>query len=141
MMINTLQHFSYNYNSYTFEKSIVNNFTKDEVIQMCKEYHPTLWDNFMVQIEKEKIALNKLLEKLEGSTFIIIDECHNLSHANITDTHNEINKLLQKINDLETKNKLLQNDLKLEKFPDGAIVYVIEDIDVDKQIFYRIGIL
>ena len=39
-------------------------------------------------------VINKLLEKLEGSTFIIIDECHNLSHANITDTHNEINKLL-----------------------------------------------
>jgi superfamily II DNA or RNA helicase len=38
--------------------------------------------------------INKLLEKLEGSTFIIIDECHNLSNTNITDTNNEINKLL-----------------------------------------------
>jgi len=38
--------------------------------------------------------INKLLDKLEGSTFIIIDECHNLSNANITDTNNEINKLL-----------------------------------------------
>ena len=38
--------------------------------------------------------INKLLEKLEGSTFIIIDECHNLSNANITNTNNEINKLL-----------------------------------------------
>ena len=39
-------------------------------------------------------VINKLLEKLEGSTFIIIDECHNLSYANISDTNNEINKLL-----------------------------------------------
>ena len=39
-------------------------------------------------------VINKLLEKLEGSTFIIIDECHNLSNANIFDNHNEINKLL-----------------------------------------------
>jgi superfamily II DNA or RNA helicase len=39
-------------------------------------------------------VINKLLEKIEGSTFIIIDEYHNLSHANITNTHNEINKLL-----------------------------------------------
>ena len=39
-------------------------------------------------------VINKLLEKLEGSTIIIIDECHNLSHANITDNNNEINKLL-----------------------------------------------
>ena len=38
--------------------------------------------------------INKLLEKLEGSTFIIIDECHNLSNANIIDNNNEINKLL-----------------------------------------------
>ena len=36
----------------------------------------------------------EILEKLEGSTFIIIDECHNLSHSNITDSNNEINKLL-----------------------------------------------
>jgi len=39
-------------------------------------------------------VINKLLEKLEGSTFIIIDECHNLSNSNITDINNEINKLL-----------------------------------------------
>ena len=39
-------------------------------------------------------VINKLLEKLEGSTFIIIDECHNLSNANIIDNNNEINKLL-----------------------------------------------
>lgn len=65
IMINTLQYYPYNFNSYTFQNSIVNNFTKDEVIQMCKEYHPTLWDNFMLQIEKETIALNKLLEKFK----------------------------------------------------------------------------
>jgi len=34
---------------------------------------------------------------------------------------------LKKINELEKKNKLLQNDLKIEKFPDGAMVYIIED--------------
>jgi superfamily II DNA or RNA helicase len=39
-------------------------------------------------------VINKLLEKIEGSTFIIIDECHNLSNANIIDNNNEINKLL-----------------------------------------------
>ena len=34
----------------------------------------------------------------------------------------DITKLLKKINELETKNKLLQNDLKLEKFPEGAML-------------------
>jgi superfamily II DNA or RNA helicase len=38
--------------------------------------------------------INKLLEKIEGSTFIIIDEYHNLSNTNLTDVNNEINKLL-----------------------------------------------
>ena len=39
---------------------------------------------------------------------------------------------------MENKNKLLQNDLKLEKFPDGAMVYVIED-NIDDEVYYRIG--
>jgi superfamily II DNA or RNA helicase/phage anti-repressor protein/predicted GIY-YIG superfamily endonuclease len=38
--------------------------------------------------------INKLLNKLVGSVFIIIDECHNLSNTNITDKTDEINKLL-----------------------------------------------
>ncbi len=37
------------------------------------------------------------------------------------------------------KKKLLKNDLKLEKFPEGAIVYVVEDYDIDKNIIYKIG--
>ena len=51
----------------------------------------------------------------------------------------KITKELKKINELETKNKLLQNDVKLEKFPEGAMVYVIEDIDFNGEIYYRIG--
>ena len=38
--------------------------------------------------------INKLLNKLEGNTFIIIDEYHNLSNINLTDVNNEIYKLL-----------------------------------------------
>jgi len=47
-------------------------------------------------------VINKLLKKLEGNTFIVIDEYHNLSHSNITDNNNEINKLL-----LSNNNKIL----------------------------------
>jgi prophage antirepressor-like protein len=57
----------------------------------------------------------------------------------IDTTDEEINKLLKKINELEIKNKLLENDIKLEQFPNGAIVYVIEDYDVDLEVYYRIG--
>lgn len=29
--------------------------------------------------------------------------------------------------------------MKLEKFPDGAMIYVVEDYDVDNNIYYKIG--
>jgi hypothetical protein len=65
MMINTLKYYNYNFNDFTFEKDIVGDFTKDEIIEMCKEYHPILWKNFMIQVDKETIALNKLIEKFK----------------------------------------------------------------------------
>jgi len=49
-----------------------------------------------------------------------------------------INKLLKKISELEEKNKILQNDLKIEKFPDGAMVYITEE-KYDGEIYYRLG--
>ena len=67
------------------------------------------------------------------------DVLPSLRKKNINTTDVEINKLLKKINELETKNKLLQNDLKLEKFPTGAMVYVVEDFDIDSEIYYKIG--
>ena len=57
---------------------------------------------------------------------------------NIYSEDNEITKLQKKINELEKQNKILQNDLKIEKFPDGAIVYVIEEY-IDNEIYYRLG--
>jgi len=38
--------------------------------------------------------VNKLLDKLTGSIFIIIDECHNLSNAMISDSGNDVYKIL-----------------------------------------------
>ena len=52
---------------------------------------------------------------------------------------NEINKLLNKINELEQQNKLLKNDLKVEKFPEGAIVYITEEYDIDGNKMYKLG--
>lgn len=62
-----------------------------------------------------------------------------MRRSNIYSTDEEITKLLQKINVLETKNKLLLNDLKVEKFPDGAMVYIIEELDIDNEIYYKLG--
>ena len=59
----------------------------------------------------------------------------------IYSNNSEITKLQEKINNLESKNKILKNNLKIEKFPDGAIVYVIEDYDVNNSNtkIYKIG--
>ena len=71
--------------------------------------------------------------------WITSDVLPSLRKKKINSTDEEINKLLNKITELETKNKLLENDMKLEKFPEGAMVYVVEDYDIDNQIYYKIG--
>ena len=57
---------------------------------------------------------------------------------NIYSTDNEITKLQKKINQLEKENKILHNDLKIEKFPDGAMVYIVEEY-VDGEMYYKLG--
>jgi len=67
------------------------------------------------------------------------DVIPSLRKKDIKTTDTEITLLLKKISELENKNKLLQNDLKQEKFPEGAMVYVIEDFDIDNEVYYKIG--
>ncbi len=53
----------------------------------------------------------------------------------------EKNDLLEKINYLEKQNKLIINDMKKEKFPNGALVYFIDystDDNYEKNV-YRLG--
>lgn len=63
--VNTLKNFEYNFDDYSFEKQIPYGYSKEEILDLCKTHHPTLWNNFMIQIEKETTALNKLLEKFK----------------------------------------------------------------------------
>jgi prophage antirepressor-like protein len=51
----------------------------------------------------------------------------------------EITKLLKKINELEKQNKILKHDLKVEQFPEGAMVYITEEYDIDGNIMYKLG--
>ncbi len=63
MRINTLEYTQYKAENFSFENLIPFGHSKDDIIEMCKEYHPTLSNNFMIQIEKETIALEKLTAK------------------------------------------------------------------------------
>jgi len=50
------------------------------------------------------------------------------------------NDLLEKINYLEKQNKLMINDMKKEKFPNGALVYIVDySDDYENQEVFRLG--
>jgi prophage antirepressor-like protein len=50
----------------------------------------------------------------------------------------DINEIFKKINFLEKQNKKLKNELKTEKFPNGALVYIIDYTD-EQDNMYRLG--
>ena len=85
------------------------------------------------------LIASKTIKAKKFIKWLTSDVLPSLRKKDIFSSDKDITKLLKKINELETKNKLLQNDLKLEKFPDGAMVYVIEEMDTDGEIYYRIG--
>ena len=53
----------------------------------------------------------------------------------------EKTELIERINYLEKQHKLMKNDLKKNKFPNGAVVYVIDYSDDDKNVdgIFRLG--
>jgi hypothetical protein len=61
-----------------------------------------------------------------------------MRRSSIYSNNDEITLLQKKINELEHQNKLLKNNMKIEKFPEGAIVYVVEDYDINQEIIYKI---
>jgi prophage antirepressor-like protein len=70
--------------------------------------------------------------------WITNDVLPKLRKNNIFPSDKNITNLLKKINKLELKNKLLQNDLKIEKFPEGGMVYVVEYFDTDGTVYYSL---
>ena len=127
------------------KKTISNNVEKSDKIQL-----KNMNISFEIQQQPDSIYINesglytllitsKTIKSKKFIKWITSDVLPKLRQKNIFSPDENITKLLKKINKLESKNKLLQNDLKLEKFPDGAIVYVIEDIDTLGEIYYRIG--
>ena len=59
--IQTLRPLNFSKAKYSFDSYI----TKEELENLCKEKHPMLWHRFMIEIEKEKIALGNLLKKFD----------------------------------------------------------------------------
>lgn len=127
------------------KKTISNNVEKIDKIQL-----KNMNISFEMQQQPDSIYINEsglytllITSRNKKSKkfikWITNDVLPKLRQKNIFSPDENITKLLKKINELESKNKLLQNDLKLEKFPEGAMVYVIEDTDINNEIYYRIG--
>lgn len=60
-MVQTLNPVEFSKTKYSFD----NHITKEDVEILCKKHHPILWHTFMIEIEKEKIALNNLIKKFD----------------------------------------------------------------------------
>jgi prophage antirepressor-like protein len=127
------------------KQAIINNIDKSDKIQL-----KNMNIRFEILQQPDSIYINEsgLYSLLIASKtskakkfikWLTSDVLPSLRKKNIFSPDKDITKLLKRINELEAKNKLLQNDLKLEKFPEGAMVYVIEDKDNDGEIYYRIG--
>ena len=126
------------------KQAIINNVEKIDKIQL-----KNMNISFEIKQQPDSIFINesglysllissKTLKSKKFIKWITNDVLPELRKKNVFSPDKDITKLLKKINELETKNKLLQNDLKLEKFPEGGMVYVIED-KVENEIYYRIG--
>jgi prophage antirepressor-like protein len=127
------------------KKAIKNNVDKDDKVQL-KNMNIT----FDIQQQPDSIYINesglysllissktnKSKKFIKWLTKNILPE---LRKKKVFSSDVNLTKLLKKINELEEKNKILQNNLKLEKFPDGAMVYITEEKDLDGEIYYRLG--
>jgi len=102
--------------------------------------------NFKIKQQPDSIYINEIgLYKLLLSSrnkkskifmkWVKADILPKLRQQNIFSPDKDIINLLQKINDLENKNKILLNNLKLDKFPESGIVYVTEEIDENKETY------
>jgi prophage antirepressor-like protein len=127
------------------EKAISNNVEKEDKIQL-----KNIKITFEIKQQPDSVYINesglysllisaKTKKAKKFKKWITSKVLPELRKKEKFSTDEDINKLLKKINELEKKNKLLQNDLKIEKFPDGAMVYIIEDYDINGEIYYRLG--
>ena len=128
-------------------KAITKNVDKEDKIQL-----KNMEINFKVKQQPDTIYINEsgLYSLLLSSRtqkakkfikWIKNDVLPLIRKNNIFSTDSEIKKLQKEINKLEKENKILKNDLKVEKFPEGAMVYVVEEYDIDNnnELYYKLG--
>ena len=126
-------------------KAITKNVEKEDKIQL-----KNMNINFKVKQQPDSIYINEsglyalLLSSRTKKAKKFVKWIRNdvlplIRQNNIFSTDIEITRLQKKINELERKNKILLNDMKIEKFPEGGMVYIIEDFDSNNDLYYKLG--
>jgi prophage antirepressor-like protein len=93
-----------------------------------------------------KLILRSKLEKtkkfVEWVTNDVLPSIRKFGYYKLkTQLENEKHNLLAKIDYLDKQNKLLKTDMKKTKYPDGALVYIIDysDEDINQPGIFRLG--
>jgi prophage antirepressor-like protein len=72
-------------------------------------------------------------------TKIVLPSIRKFGYYKLKKEHeSSINEIMKKINFLEKQNNKLNNELKIEKFPNGSLVYIVDYTD-EQENMYRLG--
>ncbi len=72
-------------------------------------------------------------------TKIVLPSIRKFGYYKLKKTHeSDINEIMKKINFLEKQNNKLKNELKVETFPNGLLVYIVDYTD-EQENMYRLG--
>lgn len=128
--------------------AIINNVEKEDKIKLEDininykiEKHPhSIYINesglysLLVQSRLEKAKKFKL-----WITRIVLPSIRKFGYYKLKKEHeSDINEIMKKINYLEKQNSLLKNELKIESYPNGALVYIVDYTD-EQENMYRLG--
>jgi hypothetical protein len=72
-------------------------------------------------------------------TKIVLPSIRKFGYYKLKKEHEkDINEIMKKINFLEKQNNKLKNELKVDKFPNGSLVYIVDYTD-EQENMYRLG--
>lgn len=134
---------------YKFPKdAIINNVEKEDKIKL-----ENININYKIDKHPHSIYINEsglysllIQSRLEKSkkfklwiTKIVLPSIRKFGYYKLKKEHeNDINEIMKKINFLEKQNNKLKNELKIEKYPNGSLVYIVDYTD-EQENMYRLG--
>jgi prophage antirepressor-like protein len=128
--------------------AIINNVEKDDKIKL-----ENININYKIEKHPHSIYINEsglysliLQSRLQKAkkfklwiTKIVLPSIRKFGYYKLKKEHeNEINDIMKKINYLEKQNGKLKNELKIENYPNGSLVYIVDYTDEQENI-YRLG--